>query len=300
MNNQRQPGPVTEPTSPINEDEPECIAPNPDPFDIPTVDPPPASPWFSVFWLLLALVAIWGIVSATLNMVELWQRQLWLAVPMLLGTVVLVFLFGRAMWQEFQAMRDVDALSTRRDSLDAAVECQDISGLKSTLEPTLENLETRRPALIDEFRRAVVDEEDCRDYLRTFENIVLYSLDQEADEVVRHGSVATAAAVAIVPHPAFDAAVVLWRTLVMTRRIGAIYGLRPGGLSSWRLFSHSLKSALLAAGMDTLTTVMTDASADAVARALKPLAEGIVIGVRVHRFGRLTIGICRPVTCVAK
>ena len=101
---------------------------------------------------------------------------------------------------------------------------------------------------------------------------------------------------AIVPHPAFDAAVVLWRTLVMTRRIGAIYGLRPGGLSSWRLFSHSIKSALLAAGMDALTRMMADAAEDAVARALKPLAEGVVIGIRVHRFGQLAIGMCRPVT----
>ena len=302
MNDQRRPGPVLEPASLIEDPDPqdgsERAAPDQIgiPPHLPHLEPPPSSPWFSVLWLLLACVAFWGIGSATLNLVELWHRHTVIAVPMALVGAALIILLARAMWLEWLAMRDVDTLGERRKAVTMAIERKDLDALRAALEPTLSGLKADKPDLIDEFERAVVDQEDCDDYLRTFENIVLYPLDQEAHEVVKKGSIATAAAVAIVPHPAFDAAVVLWRTLVMTRRIGTIYGLRPGGLSSWRLFSHSIKSALLAAGMEALTSIVTDASADAVARALKPLSEGFVIGIRVHRFGQLAIGICRPVT----
>ena len=286
----RKPGPEEGPTEAIPEDRAQD-----DPQTIPPMDPPRASPWFSVLWLLLACVAFWGIASMTLNLVELWYRHTVIAIPMGLAGAALIILLARAMWREWQAMRDVDALGERREAIDGAIDGNDMNRLKSALGPTLSGLKSSRPALIDEFERAVVDMEDCRDYLHTLENLVLRPLDEEAHKVVKQGSISTAAAVAIVPHPAFDAVVVLWRTLVMTRRIGGIYGLRPGGLSSWRLLSYSIKSALLAAAMDTLTSMAADASANAVASAVKPLAEGAVIGVRVYRFGQIAIGICRPV-----
>ena len=301
MNDQRRPGPVLEPASliedPDQQDGSDRAAPDQKDIlsHIPHLEPPPSSPWFSVLWLLLACVAFWGIGSATLNLVELWQRHTVIAVPMALAGAALIILLGRAMWLEWLAMRDVDTLSERRKAVAMAIERKDIDALRTALEPTLSGLKADKADLIDEFERAVVDHEDCGDYLRTFENLVLYPLDQEAREVVKKGSIATGAAVAIVPHPALDAAVVLWRTLVMTRQIGAIYGLRPGGLSSWRLFSHAIKSALLAAGIETLTSIVADTATDAIARALKPATEALVIGFRVHRFGQLAIGICRPV-----
>lgn len=290
----RKPGKVTDPSEPLGPatDTEEPLTP----IVLSEIDPPPRSAWFSVFWLLLACIAFWGIGSATLNLVELWHRHTMLAAPLGLASVVLVGLLIRAMWLEWLAMRDVDALADRRKALVAALERDDIDALKLALRPTLDKLKVRDLKLIEEFEEAVVDSTDCADYLRTFENIVLQPLDEKAKEVVRNGSIATATAVAIVPHPAFDAVVVLWRALVMTRRIGSIYGLRPGGLSSWRLLSHSLKSALLAAGMDTITTILADASASTMARMLKPLAEGGVIGVRIFHLGRLTVDMCRPVS----
>lgn len=286
--------PIGEPTVPDNGEESGAG----DDSSIPslTLAPPPRSPWFSVLWLLIGCVALWGIGSATENLVDLWQQNLVLALPLALVGVVLAGFLSRALWLEWLAMRDVDALAERREKVEEAVQKQDVIALKEALEPTLTNLRARDPALINEFEAAVVDLADCSDYLRCFENIVLHSLDAEAKEVVRNGAIATGAAVAIVPHPAFDAIVVLWRALVMTRRIGSIYGLRPGGLSSWRLLSHALKSALLAAGMETLTALLVDSFATTLANTLKPVAEGGVIAVRIYHLGRLTVSVCRPVS----
>lgn len=260
-----------------------------------TVALPPRSPWFSVVWLLIACVALWGIGSATVNLVDLWRENLVLALPLILASAVLLGFLARALWHEWAAMRDVDELAERRERVEAALQNGNIDDLKDALRPTLDNLQARDPALINEFQAAVVDLDDCSDYLRCLENIVLHSLDAEAKQVVKNGAIATGTAVAIVPHPAFDAIVVLWRALVMTRRIGSIYGLRPGGLSSWRLLSHTLKSALLAASMETLTTLLADSFATTLARSVKPVAEGAVIAVRIYHLGRLTVSVCRPV-----
>ncbi len=192
-------------------------------------------------------------------------------------------------------MREVDALAERREAVEGARARDDLLALKSALQPTLNGLRVRNPTMIRQFDDAVEGHVRCADYLRSLENLVLQPLDAEAKRVVEVSALTTGTAVAIVPHPAFDAVVVLWRALVMTRRIGSIYGLRPSGISAWRLLSHTLRSALLAASMDTLTTFLVDSSTTALSRTLKPVAEGAVIGVRIHHLGRLTVEVCRPV-----
>lgn len=291
---QRSSGPVEEDTVPLPDEAPPAS-------DEPPLylEPPPPSPWFSVFWLLIALVALWGIATGLSTLVELWQRHLALAILLGIAGALLTVLLARAMWQEWLAMRDVDQLARRQIQMDEALASNDISMLQLSLEPTVKNLRKHNPKLIQEFEAAAVDIHDCDAYLTAFDNIVLHTLDARANQIVKNGAVATAAAVAIVPHPAFDAAVVLWRSLVMTREIGAVYGLRPGGLASWRLFTYAIKSALLAASVEALMAVVADAAANAALRLVKPAAEGAVIGVRVYRFGCLAIVMCRPLNQTA-
>lgn len=292
-NDGREPGSrIDGPASPMPDEE--ATAPLA-PESPPPLDPPERSPWSSVLWLLLACVAFWGIGSAILNLVELWQRQIMLAAPLSVAGAVLVALLIRALWLECCAMRDVDKLSERRKAVEEAEAEEDLDALKAALEPTLSNLRTRNPDLINEFEDAASEHTQCGDYLSSLDNIVLQSLDTEAKRVVENSALTTATAVVIVPHPAFDALVVLWRALVMTRRIGTLYGLRPGGVSSWRLLGYTLRSAMLAASMDTLTTFLVDSSSMTFARTLKPVAEGSVIAVRIYHLGRLTIEVCRPI-----
>ncbi len=289
----REPGSrVDGPASPMP-DEQASAPPRPE-SSLP-LDPPERSSWSSVLWLLLACVAFWGIGSAMLNLVELWQRQILLAAPLSVAGALLLALLSRALWLEWSAMHDVDELSERRKAVEEAAADENLAALKAALEPTLANLRTRNPVLINEFEEAASEYTECGDYLSSLDNIVIQSLDAQAKRVVENSALATGTAVVIVPHPAFDALVVLWRALVMTRRIGTLYGLRPGGLATWRLFAYTLRSALLAAGMDTLTTFLVDSSGQTLARTLKPVAEGSVTAVRIYRLGQLTIDVCRPI-----
>lgn len=260
-----------------------------------------SSIWQSIFWLLIASAGFWGIGSATLTLVDLWQQQLLLAVPLTGVGLILLGLLGRALRIEWQAVRAVDALAQRRTAVELARVRNDLDSLKTALASALDNLHARHPALMDEFNAAAASRTDCADYLELFDNLVLRRLDKEAQMIINRSAIVTGTAVAAVPHPAFDAVVVLWRAIVMTRELGTTYGLRPTGLSSWRLMRHTLGTAMLAASMETLGSLALDETGrGALERAGKNLAEGVVIASRIRRLGQLTQKACRPVDRVTK
>ena len=287
------PGNVTGPVKPINKPPP--------PTSTQTRLPPPAdsqktNPWLSAFWLIIGALGVWAIGSASLTLVELWHEQPIIAFPVSIAALAVIVLLSRALWDEWQALRELDLLTKRQEKLQDALGKKDIKGVKTSMRLTLENLKAGGCTEVIAFEKAVAYENDCNKYLSKLDSMVLAALDRKAKDEVRNGALATAAAVAIVPHPALDAAAVLWRALVMTRRVSTIYGLRPGGLSTWKLLSHTLKSAFLAAGMGAIGGMIADGGgADGLAAALKPFAQGAVIGMRMYRLGGLCIRICRPI-----
>ena len=266
--------------------------PWPQPLELP---PPSLSPWTSVLWLFIATVAFWGIGSAAINLVELWRQSLPIGILLTIIALVLAYFIAKALWHEYQAIKDVDKLADRQQLIQEALDSKDLASLKSALRETIDSIERRRPKLIQQFRDTVAPQYDVDGYLDNFKGIVLAQLDLEAEEVVGNGAIATGAAVAIVPHPAFDALVVLWRSLEMTRRIGGIYGLRPGGVASWRLLSYSVKSALLAASMQTVSDLLTESFASTLVGIFGTAGQGVAIGLRVYHVGHLTIATCRPI-----
>jgi putative membrane protein len=251
--------------------------------------------WTSLFWLLLATVAFWGFGSATLTLVELWQQQILLALPITCAGAALLVLLARALRLEWRALREVDSLALRRSMVEAAKSNNDLDALQAALKPSLDNLQQRYPALLEEFNAAAPSRIRCDDYLELFENLLLSRLDNEAETLINRSAVITGTSVAVVPHPAFDAMVVLWRALVMTRELSRIYGLSPTSWSSWRLMKHSLASAMLAAGMEALGNLALDETGRGVFESAgKKLAEGLIIGSRIRRLGLLTQSVCRP------
>jgi len=124
----------------------------------------------------------------------------------------------------------------------------------------------------------------------------LRQLDEEANQTVNRASLTVGAAVAIVPHPALDAIVVLWRAGVLIRRIGQIYGLAPTGLSSLRLLKHAITSAIMAAGLDAAgDVVLEEVGRGVMASTGKRVAESTVMATRLRRLGKMTQRLCRPI-----
>lgn len=263
--------------------------------------PPPLTrswrqrPWVTTLLLALLLTGVvlgwqWGSTLATL-----WQTQPWLAAPLSLLTAALVVVLGRAVITEYRAARRIDQLQQRRAQIEQALETNNLPALNKAIGPTLAALRTRQPALVSEYEAAAQALDHARDQAALFDNLVLRQLDEEADQAIHRASLTVGAAVAIVPHPALDAIVVLWRASVLIRRIGEIYGLAPTGLSSLRLLRHAVTSAIMAAGLETAgDLVLEEVGRGMLASTGKRFTEGAVMAVRLRRLGRMTQSLCRP------
>lgn len=283
-----QPGRVHQPASVMADEQPPAPA------------APPLSYWRSHPWVTTGLLALllvlillgwqWGSTLATL-----WQTQPWLAALLSLLTAAVVLVLGRAVITEYRAARRIDRLQRRREQIEQALETNDLAALHTALGPTLAALTARQPALVREYEVAARETDHARDQAALFDNLVLRQLDEEADQAINRASLTVGAAVAIVPHPALDAIVVLWRASVLIRRIGEIYGLAPTGLSSLRLLKHAVTSAIMAAGLETAgDLVLEEVGRGMLASTGKRFTEGAVMAVRLRRLGRMTQSLCRP------
>jgi putative membrane protein len=251
--------------------------------------------WRSTFWLLAALFASWLAYAAVTGLATLWQESIWLALPVSGLVLALLISASLAIRREFTAMRRVDALPSRNASIVEALETDSLVLLKEALSPTIESARNRYPHLIDEFEAAAADRGNTRDYAVLFNNLIIKPLDEEANKLIKRTSIVVGAAVTVLPHPALDAAVVLWKASTLMRQIGDIYGLDLTGLSSLRLFKHIITSAVLAAGMEEMGDIMLEQIGRGIMESAgKKSAEGIVIAWRVHRLGMISKELCCP------
>lgn len=82
-----------------------------------------------------------------------------------------------------------------------------------------------------------------------------------------------------------------------------MYGIKPSGLSSLRLFRHILSSAVLAAGAEVASEVIADSLAENATEGageilfgslFSKVGEGAVTVWRIYRLGRIVRLIIRP------
>lgn len=318
---ERRPGPVEEETRPLDHAEPspsrnpsaqsrpgavdEAALSLPD-LDDPLAGPDPpagecgATPWRAAWrWVIAALVTglIWHLGSVLLH---LWQTApVSAALWSLVGGATLVAV-GRAIALEYRAAHQLDNLASWQSQLEEAVERGDRTRLVALLERVLGQLRRRRPELVKEFEMACRDGE-AQDIQRLFEHLVLQALDEEADRIILQEATTAGLAVTAVPHPALDVGVILWRSMVLVRRIAACYGLVATALSSVRLLKHALSTAIAAAGLDLAAgLVLGERGSRALKIIGKRAATGGITYLRLYHLGRLIQRICRPLPMSAR
>lgn len=286
----RQPGPVDEPADPM-------VAEAPDLEPEPPAQAPTRGPWTAALsWTLGLMGAVlawqWGD-----TLLRLWPDKPWLALPLSVLSAVVVFTVARALFGEYRAARRIDRLPERQQRVAQALACDDLAGLHAALGPMLDGIKASRPALFAELEAAAQPQASAQDYLRLLEHLVLQPLDEEVRAIIHREASVAAGAVAVVPHPALDALVVLWRAALLIRRIGECYGLAPTALSSLRLLKHALGSALLAAGVELAGQLVIGevGSRAAGATGAKRVAAGGLTYVRLRGLGKLTQRLCRPI-----
>jgi len=287
----RKPGEVTDAAETIVEPKEEGAATD----DAELFQAMEGSPWRLVLLLLGATITCWFIFDAVVTVSEAFERSWWFGIPLAVVTIALLVALAWAAHREWSAFQSVDQLARRQGKINAALETNDLYGLRDALSPTLENIRKRQPGLIRVFEDAASQRESAADYFTQFDNLVLTVLDQQAAIVIKQAMLTGGAGVAVSPHPALDAFIVLWRAKSLIKSIGEIYGLEPTGLSAMRLVKHAIVSAMIAGALEEFSNAMAaQMTQNAFIKALKPLGESAATATRLYRLGKLTQRFCRP------
>ena len=147
-----------------------------------------------------------------------------------------------------------------------------------------------------QFDEARHDRKTVKEYFSLLENVVWTRRDKDVDDAINRASLSVAGLVAISPHPALDAVIVVVRANMLLRNIGQIYGLELTGISSLYFFKHTIVSAITAAGIEELgTLVFEEIGAGVAEKSAKIVTEGLVSAGRMYRLGCLAKKVTRPV-----
>lgn len=232
--------------------------------------------------------------SVAVSLQSAWSQNNWGAAALIVVVLFFLLVLSGALWREVQALREVDELTERRDLVAMAVERNDVHALHHSMMKTLDAIRKDRPELIYRFESAAKDRDSCEAIISLYESVVQRELDREADDLITRSAVMVGAVVSAVPHPAMDAAVVLWRALALTRKVGRVYGLQPTGMSSFKLLRYAIMSAFISAGVDKLSDLLLEEGANGVVqKAGAFLAEGSVTAWRTYRLGKRVQKLCR-------
>lgn len=276
----RKPKPVHEATEPADTETPS--------FTEEIHEPSKGSHWARLFMVLVLFIGCWLLYTTGVSLVGVWSSSVWLAIPLTLITVIFILFLGALVWKEWHAIQSIDRIRETRLQLGGYISEHSIVGVHETLKPVLARIQIHYPGEYRQFDETWKDRRTVQEYLLLLDNIVLSRLDKDVNDAINKASLSVAGLVAISPHPALDAAIVIIRANMLIRKIGCIYGLEPTGLSSLYLFRYSIVSAIAAAGIEEIGVGMTE-------KVTKIVAEGIVSAGRMYRLGKLTKKITRPV-----
>ena len=251
-------------------------------------------------WLLgvlVLLLLLWLGLSAYTFLHELARTQRWLAIPI---AILITAGFVLGIWivlREWRANRVLGGLKTQQVAIDEAIRTNDMASYQALVNPRLQQISIEHPEWVSQLRIATAGVDNLRDYQNYLEDMLLRKLDARADLQINQAVITVGTAVIIIPHPALDALVVIWRASVMVRQVARIYGIYTTVLSSWVLLRHVVVDALLAIGLQeggqALAQLGTDSAIDG---SLSKVAEGAVLAMRMKRLGNITKKCCRPLT----
>lgn len=283
-----KPTPITEQT--------ESIAPELTSTDEKYLEPAKQHHWPGLFLVFIIFIACWLLYATSISLIDVWGTNIWFAIPLTAITGFFIITLVIIVCREWRAFKSVDQIQENQHQLKKYINDNSIIGVHETLKPVLENIKLNYPEEYRQFEEARHDRQTVNEYLSLFENIVLVRLDKDVNDSINRASLSVAGLVAISPHPALDAAMVVYRANLLLRNISNIYGLKLTGFSSLYLFKHTIISAITSAGIEELGSIVLDRiGAGLTGNAAKVVSEGIVSASRMYRLGTLTKKITRPI-----
>lgn len=259
--------------------------------------------WPGLFWagvggfLSFALgIWAWGFIEV------LFSRYVWLGwLGAALISMAAAGLFGMIM-REWLALRRLAALDALRARAVEAGENRAPKKARAVVHD-MGNLYSDRPDLA-QGRAALRHHEDeivdGPDLLKIAEQDLMLPLDVRAAATISASARRVSVVTALSPRALIDVLYVFWETIRLLRKIGGLYGGRPGTLALIRLIRHALGN-LAATG----TVAIGDSFIEQLlghgvtAKLSARLGEGVFNGFLIARFGIAAMHAIRPLPFLA-
>lgn len=247
-------------------------------------------------WAILAFPVTWLAYVIVEAIVSAWHTRIPLAI--LLTATASLFLWVVSAWaiREYRAAGEVKHMEEIDSLLKNSERQSHPREVKRQLAPVVDRIALSHPEAVRVFRAEVDNRDTIEAYCDLLDNIVLKEVDMEVEQIIRSATVSAAGLVAISPHPALDAMLIIYRATTMTASITRAYGRQATGLSSLRLFRRVVTTAITAAALEQLGTLaLENLGMNLTNNALKAVGEGSVAAARIHRLGALTRQTIRPI-----
>jgi putative membrane protein len=281
---------------------------DPDPFAEPpeaaAVAAPQSRRWR---WTRLLGGAVGGLLTLALGLAvdslirELFARTDWLGWLAVALTALAILAIAALAAREIIGLLRLRAIDKIRERAVAAAAADDRTEARAAARELIALYSTRpetargRAALTGHIGEII----DGRDLIGLAETELLVPFDEAARTMVLSSAKRVALLTAVSPRALVDLLFVAAEILRLIRRLGALYGGRPGFLGFLRLaraaFAHLAVTGGMAAGDSIIQQFLGHGIA---ARLSARLGEGVVNGLLTARIGIAAIDVCRPLPFV--
>lgn len=282
----------------------------PEPAPAFPVGPEPASrprrrrmPWGKLFWSALGGLVALGLGLGVTQLIEdLFARAAalgyaGLALAIAAGAALLALVLREA--AGLARLRSVEKLRARA----AAAIAADDRDLARAVVRELVEVESAEPHLARARANLTAHAGeiiDGADLIRLAERELLSGLDEEARRLVAAAARRVSVVTAVSPRAAVDMAFVLINVLALVRRLGELYGARPGAIARLRLMRLAIGHLALTGGMAATDSLIQQVLGHGVAAKLSArLGEGVLNGLLTARLGLAAIDVIRPLPFAA-
>lgn len=268
--------------------------------DAPATPPaaPPSGSWFSLsslFWTALSLLVTLYLAEAAWGFVlSLQAKAPWLGMAALglLGTVLvlgLVFLL-REVFGIFR-LRAVTRLRAQAEAVQDKPSAERLlRDLSSFYTADATTAQARA-----EIRRVLGEIHDADTLVAVAERGLLGPKDRLARQLIAEAAQRVSLVTALSPKAIVDLAFVLGQSLVLIRRLSALYGGRASGIGLLRLGARVLGHLVVTGGMAVADSAFGQIIGTGMAARLSAkLGEGVLNGVLTARVGIAALDLCRP------
>ncbi len=245
--------------------------------------------WLVTLVLAISSVVTFSVVQAYLTIQVLFTESFVLGAllsTMLLAFVMVLFTLIVREWQGLKNLQRVSSLEWRLQALkEKDSKATTLAALKNR--QTLQNGSVFTKELYQQFNAAIRKHHSNVEILQIYHDKVLAPIQAMAKATLKKQSISAGIIGLVSPNSLIQSLGLLWMSLRTLRSVSLVYGIRPHGLGSIRLFRIALENLAAASITDLITDEISNQLGGSLGdQVLANSADAITAGTLNQRLGK--------------